>query len=91
MRTVPLGTSETQVPNVVLGLMPEPNGLVPRIGLLALGIGVLALAVSFGIVADFADQAAYELYRDHPVLRAVIEERILPVLAGRTAMQIVDA
>ena len=46
---------------------------------------------TIGIVADFADQAAYELYRDHPVHRAVIEERILPVLAGRTAMQIVDA
>ena len=39
----------------------------------------------------FESLAAYEVYRDHPVHRAVIEERILPVLAGRTAMQIVDA
>ena len=46
---------------------------------------------TIGIVADFADQSAYEVYRDRPVHRAVIEERILPVLAGRTAMQIVDA
>ncbi len=39
--------------NVVLGVMPEPEALPPRIGLLLLGIVVLALAVSFGIVADF--------------------------------------
>lgn len=42
---------------------------------------------SIGIVADFVDRAAYEVYRDHPIHRAVIEERILPVLAERTALQ----
>ncbi|MFN8051193.1 MAG: Dabb family protein [Acidimicrobiales bacterium] len=40
-----------------------------------------------GIVADFDDRAAYEVYRDHPVHRAVITDRIVPVLGSRVAIQ----
>jgi len=49
----------------------------------------LAVVADF---ADFADRAAYLTYRDHPVHRAVIDELITPILAGRTALQFdVDA
>lgn len=42
---------------------------------------------SLVVVADFASQADYEVYRDHPAHRAVIAEHIRPILAGRHAVQ----
>lgn len=42
----------------------------------------------FVIVADFADQAGFEIYRDHPVHQAVITERIRPLVADRAAAQV---
>ena len=39
------------------------------------------------IVADFDDEAAYLVYRDHPVHRKIIEERIAPILGARAAVQ----
>ncbi len=42
---------------------------------------------SFAAVADFDDQAGYVVYRDHPAHRAVIEQHISPILAGRAAVQ----
>lgn len=41
----------------------------------------------FAVVADFADQAGYEVYRDHPVHQAVITDRIRPLVAQRAAVQ----
>ena len=38
-------------------------------------------------VADFATVDDYVVYRDHPVHRAVIAERIAPILAARAAVQ----
>ena len=43
----------------------------------------------FTVVADFADQAGYEAYRDHPAHLAVIAEHIRPLLAARAAVQMV--
>jgi hypothetical protein len=39
------------------------------------------------VVGDFADEAAYAEYRDHPVHRALIAEHIRPILAERAAVQ----
>ena len=39
------------------------------------------------VMADFDDRDGYLVYRDHPEHRAVIDERITPVLASRTAIQ----
>ena len=39
------------------------------------------------VVADFDSSDGYLVYRDHPVHRALIEERIAPILAGRAAVQ----
>lgn len=38
-------------------------------------------------VADFDDEAGYLAYRDHPAHVEVIQQRILPVLASRSAIQ----
>ena len=39
------------------------------------------------IVADFATVHDYLIYRDHPVHRALIEDKIVPILAARAAVQ----
>jgi hypothetical protein len=39
------------------------------------------------VVADFDDRDGYLVYRDHPAHRAVIDERITPVLESRSAIQ----
>jgi hypothetical protein len=43
----------------------------------------------FAVVADFDDIAGYLEYRDHPAHRAVIAERIAPIVAERAAVQYV--
>ena len=40
-----------------------------------------------GIVADFGSVEGYEVYRDHPAHQAVITQLIVPVIAGRSAVQ----
>ena len=42
---------------------------------------------ALGIVADFDDWDGYVAYRDHPAHVAVGADLILPVLAGRGAVQ----
>ena len=78
----------TAVSDILAGLDTLP-GAIPEIDAYRVGIdaGLAEGNATIGIVADFADQAAYEVYRDHPVHRAVIEERILPVLSERRAIQ----
>ena len=41
----------------------------------------------FAVVADFADEAGYTAYRDHPAHQAVIGERLGPLVAERGAVQ----
>jgi hypothetical protein len=41
----------------------------------------------YAIVADFADLAGYEAYRDHAWHQQLIAERLRPILANRTAVQ----
>ena len=41
----------------------------------------------FAVVADFADEAAYLVYRDHPAHRTAIAKHIAPLLAERVAVQ----
>ncbi len=43
----------------------------------------------FAVVADFADQSGYEVYRDHPAHHAVIADRIRPLVAERAAVQMI--
>ncbi len=39
------------------------------------------------VIGDFDDEAGYVAYRDDPVHRAIITERILPALERRSAAQ----
>ncbi len=41
----------------------------------------------FAVVADFDDVEGYLAYRDHPQHRAVIAERIAPIVAERVGVQ----
>jgi hypothetical protein len=41
----------------------------------------------FAVVADFDDAEGYLAYRDHPAHRALIAERISPIVAERSAVQ----
>lgn len=50
-------------------------------------VGIDAGNASFAVIGDFASAGDYVAYRDHPAHRAVAERHILPILAGRTALQ----
>jgi hypothetical protein len=49
--------------------------------------GINAGNFDFVVVADFESAEDYVAYRDHPVHRALIAERIAPHLAERGAVQ----
>ncbi|MFG1999480.1 Dabb family protein [Spirillospora sp. NPDC048911] len=65
------------------------TGVIPEIGAFSVGgdAGVNEGNHDFVVVADFADQDAYLVYRDHPAHRAVVDEYIKPILAERAALQ----
>ena len=50
-------------------------------------VGVSDGNATVAVVADFDDQAGWELYRDHPAHVAFIADRIKPHLLARTAVQ----
>ena len=50
-------------------------------------IGVNTGNFDFVVVADFADAEDYIAYRDHPLHRALVAERIAPHVAERAAVQ----
>ncbi len=41
----------------------------------------------FALVADFDDVAAYQRYGEHPAHRHLIAELLMPIVAGRHAVQ----
>ena len=41
----------------------------------------------FGIVADFASEEDYLVYRDHPVHQELIQTYVRPIVASRAAVQ----
>ena len=49
--------------------------------------GLVSGNFDFAVVADFEDTDSYLAYRDHPAHRAVIDERIRPIMASRAAVQ----
>jgi hypothetical protein len=50
-------------------------------------LGLAAGNAAFAVSATFADQEAYERYRDHPEHRAIISEHIAPRIATRSGVQ----
>jgi len=82
------GTEPEQVEAIATALRTLP-GQIPELQGYLVGTD-LALAdgnFAFGISADFASQADYEAYRDHPAHQAVIHDLIAPHVAARAAVQ----
>jgi hypothetical protein len=64
-------------------------GQIPEIRAYRFGsdLGVADGNADFAIVADFDDVDAWRRYQDHPAHRAVLTDRIRPILAARAAVQ----
>lgn len=69
--------------------LAELPAQIPEIRNYVLGTdaGVNPDTYDFVAVADFDDQAAYLIYRDHPAHQQIVKQSILPILAGRAAVQ----
>jgi Stress responsive A/B Barrel Domain len=82
------GTTPADIAAATEGLGGLP-GAIPEIREYHFGhdIGVNSGNFDFVVVADFADTDDYVAYRDHPLHRAIIAERILPHVAERAAVQ----
>jgi hypothetical protein len=50
--------------------------------------GLSAGNAAFAVVASFATEADYLVYRDHPAHQALIQAHVLPIMASRSAAQI---
>jgi hypothetical protein len=82
------GTTPADVAAVAEGLGGLP-GAIPEIRDYRFGhdLRINPGNFDFVVVADFADTEDYIAYRDHPLLQALLAERILPHLAERAAVQ----
>lgn len=81
-------TTPADVASIVEGLGGLPAA-IPEIADYRFGpdIGVNDGNFDFAVVADFSSNDDYLAYRDHPLHRAVIAERIAPHVASRAAVQ----
>jgi hypothetical protein len=50
--------------------------------------GINAGNAAFAVIATFASEAEYLVYRDHPVHQLAVKEHVLPIVAQRSAAQI---
>lgn len=82
------GVTEDQIAAVTAGLASLPDE-IPDIEALSFGpdAGLNDGNAHYSVVADFPSIDAYLAYRDHPAHRAVLAERIRPILAARAAVQ----
>ena len=81
-------TTAEQVDEIVAALRALPDA-IPELRSYVVGpdVGRSEGNASLAIVADFDSWAGYEAYRDHPDHVAVATELIIPILAGRGAVQ----
>jgi hypothetical protein len=73
---------------IVEGLGGLP-GAIPEIRNYRFGhdLGINQGNFDFVVMAEFADTEDYIAYRDHPLHRALLAERIAPYVAERAAVQ----
>lgn len=78
-----------QVDAVSTGLGALPAA-IPELRAYRFGpdLGLAAGNFGYAVVADVDDADAWAAYTDHPAHRAVIAERIRPILASRAAVQL---
>jgi hypothetical protein len=81
-------TTTEQVDEIVGRLRALPDA-IPELRSYVVGtdVGRSRGNASLAIVADFDSWDGFEAYRDHPAHVAVATEVIVPVLAGRGAVQ----
>jgi hypothetical protein len=86
--TVSSGAPDGASRSIVDALSTLPSQ-IPEIRSYSIGTdaGVNQGNADVSVVADFDDRDGYLVYRDHPAHRAVIDERITPVLESRSAIQ----
>jgi hypothetical protein len=82
------GTSDRDVAAVHDALTALP-ALIPQLRGYWFGsdIGLDDGNAHFVVIAELDSPEDYGTYRDHPAHRAVLEELIRPILAGRSALQ----
>jgi hypothetical protein len=75
--------------DAVASALGELPGAIPTIRAYHFGadVGINSGNFDYAVVADFDDEAGYVAYRDHPAHRAVIADRIAPIVAERAAVQ----
>jgi hypothetical protein len=80
--------TDEQIQAVTEGLEALPAA-IPEIGEYHLGpdLGINEGNAQYAVVADFATEADYLVYRDHPAHLTVLAERIRPILKTRAAVQ----
>jgi hypothetical protein len=81
-------TTPADVSAIVEGLGGLP-GAIPELREYRFGhdAGINPGNFDFAVVADFQSADDYVVYRDHPLHRALIAERITPHVAERAAVQ----
>lgn len=81
-------TTPTDIAAIAEGLDALPRA-IPQIADYQFGrdLGVNDGNFDFVVIADFADTDDYLAYRDHPLHRALISERIAPHVESRAAVQ----
>ena len=82
------GTTAAEVAAVTERIVALPAA-IPEIREYHVGpdLGINEGNHQYAVVADFATEADYLVYRDHPAHVAVITERIRPILESRAAVQ----
>jgi hypothetical protein len=82
------GTTAADIAVIAEGLGGLP-GAIPEIRDYRFGhdLGINEGNFDFVVMAEFADTEDYVAYRDHPLHRALVAERITPHVAERAAIQ----
>ena len=78
--------AERQAVHGAIATMPEATGVTEAY---AIGpdLGLAEGNFDFVVVGDFADQAAYESYRDNAEHQRIVAEVIRPAVSDRAAIQ----
>ncbi len=78
--------AQRQAVQDAIATMPEATGVTEAYDI-GFDLGLAEGNFDFAVVGDFADQAAYLAYRDHPEHRRIVSEIILPTISDRAAIQ----
>jgi hypothetical protein len=82
------GTGDDAIDAVAAGLRVLPEAIETiRAYRFGRDLGLVDTTWDFTVTADFDDVEGYLTYRDHPAHQQLINERILPIVADRVAVQ----